>query len=69
MHYPRGEGLKAHSKGGRDSKRSTQEVRARRGTRKEAGLENAIPNVVEGFKAHLKGGKVRKYPTQGGRGL
>jgi hypothetical protein len=69
MHYPRGEGSKAHYKGGRVSKRSTQEVRARRRTRKQAGLENTIPNMFKGSKAHSKGGRVRKHTTQGGRGL
>ena len=59
---------KAHSKGGRVRKRTTNEVRAQRHTQKEVRLDNALPKVVEGSKAHL-GGRVRKHITQGGRGL
>jgi CRISPR/Cas system-associated protein Cas5 (RAMP superfamily) len=54
----------AHSKEGRVSKHTTQEVRARRCTQKEVRLENSLPKVVEGSKAHLKGGRVRKHITQ-----
>jgi hypothetical protein len=43
-----------HSKRGKVRKRITHEVRARRRTRKEAGLENTLPKVVEGSKAHSK---------------
>ena len=57
------EGSKAHSKGGRVRKYITHEVRARRHTRKEAGLENTLSKVVEGSKAHSKGGRVIKYTT------
>jgi len=42
MQYLRGEGSKAHLKGGRVRKRTTHKVRTRRRTRKEAGLENAL---------------------------
>jgi len=38
-----GEGSKAHSKGGRVRKRTTQGVRAQRCTKKGAGLENTLP--------------------------
>ena len=38
-----GEGSKAHSKGGRVRKHTTQEVRAQRRTQKQAGLENTLP--------------------------
>jgi hypothetical protein len=46
--------LKAHSKRGRVRKQTSQEVRARRRTQKEVGLENALPKVVEGSKVHSK---------------
>jgi hypothetical protein len=69
MHYPRGEGSKAHSKGGKVRKHTTQEVRAWRPTKKKAGLENALPKVVEGSKAHSKGGRVRKRTTRGVEGF
>ena len=39
-------------------------MRARRRTKKETGLENALPKVVEGSKAYSKGGRVRKHTTQ-----
>jgi hypothetical protein len=52
MHYLRGEGLKAHSKGGKVRKRTTQGVRLEGATQKKAGLENTLPKVVEGSKAH-----------------
>jgi len=35
---------------------------ARRRTKKEAGLENALPKVIDGLKA-LKGGRVGKRTT------
>ena len=54
------EGSKAHSKGGRVIKHTTQKVRAQRHTQKEVWLENTIPRVVKGYKAHSKGGRVRK---------
>jgi hypothetical protein len=38
-----GEGSKAHSKGGRVRKRTTQEMVAQKRTWKEVGLENALP--------------------------
>jgi hypothetical protein len=37
------ESFKAHSKGGRVRKHTTQGMRAQRRTRNEAGLENALP--------------------------
>jgi len=43
MHYLKGEGSKTHLKGGKVRKHTTQEVRAQRRTRKEVGLENALP--------------------------
>ena len=52
-----------HSKGGRVRKYITQELRARRHTKKEVRLENTLPKVVEGIKAHSKGGRVRKHTT------
>ena len=65
-HYLRGECSKTHSKGGRVGKHTTREVRSRRSSQKEAGLENALPKVVDGPKALLKGGRVGKHTTQGG---
>ena len=58
------EGYKAHLKGDRVRKHTTQEVRAQRHTKKEAWLKNAIPKVVEGSKAHSKGGRVKKHNTR-----
>jgi hypothetical protein len=56
-----------------------KEVRAQRRTRKEVGLGNALPWMLEGSEAHLKGaegseahskgGRVRKHTTLDGRGL
>jgi len=43
MHYPRGEGSKAHSKWGRIRKHNIWKMRAQRHTRKEVRLENALP--------------------------
>jgi len=36
---------------------------ARRHTKKEAWLENALPKMVEGSKTHSKGGMVGKHTT------
>ena len=58
------EGSKAHSKGGRVRKHTTQKVRARRRTKKEVRLGNALPKMVKGSKAHSKGGMVRKHNTR-----
>ena len=46
-------------------RRTRKEVRARRCTRKEVGLENALPWMVEGSKVLLKEGRVRKRTTLG----
>ena len=46
-----------------------KEVRAQRRTRKEVGLGNTLPWMVEGSKASLKGSRVRKHATLDGRGL
>jgi hypothetical protein len=32
-------------------------------SKKEAGLENLLPKVVDGPKVHLKRGRVRKHTT------
>ena len=58
------EGSKAHSKGGRVRKHTTQKVRARRRTKKEVRLGNALPKMVEGSKAYSKRGMVRKHNTR-----
>ena len=44
----------AHSKEGRVRKHTTNEVRARRSSQKEVGLENPLPKMVDGPKAQLK---------------
>ena len=36
---------------------------AQRHNRKEVGLENTLPKVVDGSKAQSKGGRVRKHTT------
>ena len=41
--------------------------RAQRRNRKEVGLGNALPLMVEGSKVHLKEGRVRKRTTLGMR--
>ena len=51
-----GEGSKAHSKGGRVRKRTTQKMVAQRRTRKEVGLENALPKGVRAQRRTQKEG-------------